>query len=359
MAAFTKEEVSRIWLSFADLPPAKITAILSTYESALHYFTAFDAKMWELLPLGAYNALKKLHHRDALLMELETLHDLGVHIITEPPERFEVISDPPMILYTLGDETLLEAEKIISIVGTRRATAYGRLMAQSIAEELAKQGVVIANGFASGIDSEALQGALKANGKCIAFLGSGIGSIYPPENDALYHQILDKGGLIVSEYPPGIAPLGHHFPQRNRLISAVADGVLLIESKPDGSGGTITVGHATEQGKDVFVLPGPANSELYQMPHALIRDGARLVTCAKDIFADMGWEEKVGTAADVLLTPEQAQIMAVLNSQEASFDEIAEKTGQNPAKLNSGLTILELAGIIKKSAGRIYMKVKR
>lgn len=359
MAGFKKEEISRIWLSFADLPPAKMAAILDAYGSAFAYFTDFNQKMWELLPIGAYNALTRLHEKEALVKELDTLHALGVQVLTEPVSCFQDILEPPMILYALGDTTLLQAEKVISIVGTRKATAYGKMMAQSIGEELAKQGVVIANGFARGIDSAALEGALNGGGRCIAFMGCGIDSIYPPENRELYRQILDKGGLIVSEYPPGAPPSGHHFPQRNRLISAVADGILLIESKPDGSGGTITVNHAMEQGKEVFVLPGPVNNELYRMPHVLIRDGARLVTCAGDILEDMGWERTEEEAPETELTQAQGQIVNLLSQGDASFDEIAEACRQNAGDLNSNLTILEIMGIIKKSAGRIYMKVKR
>ena len=359
MAGFTKEEVSRIWLSYADLPPAKMTAILDAYGSANAYFSDFSQKMWELLPIGAYNALTRLHEREALVKELDTLHDLGVRVLTEPISRFSDMLEPPLLLYTLGDISLLEAERIISIVGTRKASAYGKMMAQSIGEGLAKQGVVIANGFARGIDSAALEGALRIDGKCIAFLGCGIDSVYPPENRELYRQILDNGGLVVSEYPPGAPPSAHHFPQRNRLISAVADGVLLIEAKPDGSGGTITVNHAMEQGKEVFVLPGPVNNELYQVPHALIRDGARLVTCAADIMEDMGWEAAAKEALETEITKEQKQIVELLGKGDASFDEIAAACDQTAGDLNSNLTILEIMGIIKKSAGRIYMKVKR
>jgi DNA processing protein len=294
---------------------------------------------------------------------LDTIHRLGISVITpDDPhilEIFAALSDAPAVLYTMGDQTLLSGGKRIGIVGTRKPSAYGSMMAGAIASSLSDYGATIVSGFARGIDMIAQESVVSAGGKTIAVMGCGLDTVYPPENQALYRQMLDAGGLAVSEYPPGTPPLRHHFPQRNRLISALVQGLLLIEGQWKG-GGLITVNHALEQGKEVFVLPGPVNHDMYDAPHALIRDGARLVTGAEDIAADMGWGMPCHVwSPQEPLTPEQAQIMESLNDRVMSFDEIAENTGMPAASLNSNLTILELMGIIKKSAGRLYIKAKR
>ncbi|MCL2866232.1 MAG: DNA-processing protein DprA [Clostridia bacterium] len=363
MTSFTNEEISRIWLSYADMTPAKKTAIISTYGSAYGFARSFKSGMREVLPEGAFAELDRMRDKTVLANALNEINRLGIRVLTPEskhmPETLMNLADAPLLLYFLGDESLLSSPRSIAIIGTRSPSAYGSMMASAIAASLAKYGATVVSGLARGIDMTAQEAVVNAGGKTIAVLGNGIDSIYPPENEPLKRRILESGGLILSEYPPGTPPKKHHFPQRNRIISVLSQGVLLIEGKING-GGIITVGHALEQGKDVFVLPGRAHHELYEAPHKLIRDGARLVTGGEDIAEDMGWEPpEADLTVREQMTPEQEIIVGLLTNDELSFDELADKTGLPAAGLSSVLTILELMGIIRQSAGRMYMKVKK
>lgn len=358
---FTKEEVSRIWLSHSGLQSVKVNAILNTYGSALAFFQAFNSQMFNVLPLYSYEKLKALHNKDELKKKLDFLHRNNISLITSEDKRmsnaFLCLQDAPMLLYYKGDINCLEQKRKIAIVGTRNATAYGLLMAQNISRDLSQKDVLVVNGLARGIDSAALEGAISAKKPAIAFCGNGLERVYPPENTSLVNEMLANGGLILSEYPPESIPHKAHFPQRNRLISAITQGTLLIEAMKTG-GGLITARNASEQGKEVFVLPGPANSFLYEAPHLLIRDGARLVTSCDDIMEDMGWEVAKTIKQDEINLPSEQQILLDLLKNEAlSFEQLAERSSQDIASLNSNLTIMEITGIIKKSPGRLYLKI--
>jgi DNA processing protein len=181
--------------------------------------------------------------------------------------------------------------------------------------------------------------------------------MYPPENADFFRSMLESGGLFLSEYPLGSKPENYHFPDRNRIISGVSGGVVLIEGLLK-SGGMITVGHALEQGREVFALPGPVNREGSQAPHRIIREGARLVTCGRDILEDMGWlaQDKIASCKEpeTSLPKDQEKVIPLLQREDLTFEELAIKLAMDTAPLNSLLTIMELAGIIKKSAGNLY-----
>ena len=196
------------------------------------------------------------------------------------PEKLMNIYGRPQTLYILGNETLLN-EKSIAIIGCRNASNYGLRSAYQFGYELAKKGICIVSGFARGIDTYAHKGALAAKGKTIAVLGCGLNVIYPPENMELYKQILIKGGAIITEYPLESKPERHHFPIRNRIISGLSDGVLVVEAKKK-SGTLITVEYALEQGKDVYAIPGNITSENSMGTNELIKEGAIPVTKIED-----------------------------------------------------------------------------
>ncbi len=198
------------------------------------------------------------------------------------PEKLRNIYAPPQRLYAVGNLEALK-DKSIAIVGCRECSKYGMDNAMKFGYELAKKGVCIISGLARGIDTYAHWGAIKAYGKTIAVLGCGLDVIYPKENLVLYKEILRTGGLIISEYPLGTKPERHHFPARNRIISGLSNGVLVIEAKKR-SGTLITVNHALEQGKDVYALPGNISSSNSYGTNELIKEGAIPVTHVKDIF---------------------------------------------------------------------------
>ena len=199
------------------------------------------------------------------------------------PEKLKQIYDPPKVLYVLGNEQILNNVSI-AIVGCREATEYGKKATLYFSSNLAKQDINIVSGLARGIDSYAHIGALKVKGKTIAVIGSGLDIIYPKENEKLAQEIIKSGGVIISEDPLGTKPEKEHFPARNRIISGLSNGVLVVEAK-EKSGSLITADFAMEQGKDVFVVPGNINSLNSVGTNNLIKDGAILVNNYNDIIA--------------------------------------------------------------------------
>ena len=196
------------------------------------------------------------------------------------PENLMHIYGKPQTLYVLGNEKLLDAQSI-AIIGCRKASSYGLKSAYKFGYELAKKGICVVSGFARGIDSYAHKGALAAKGATIAVLGCGLDVVYPPENVDLYKQIVMNNGAIITEYPLGSRPEKHHFPARNRIISGLSDGVLVVEAK-ERSGTLITVEYALEQGKNVYAIPGNITSENSYGTNELIKEGAIPITKIED-----------------------------------------------------------------------------
>ena len=272
------------------------------------------------------------------------------------PPLLSEIYDPPATIYVRGDAPL-DGERMFAIVGSRRCTRDGMRAAREIAAHLAREDVCVVSGMARGADTCAHEGALSERGRTIAVLGCGVDVVYPPENTDLAAQILDFGGALVSEYPPGTPPHAGHFPARNRIISGLCHGTLLVEGAK-GSGAMITVNCALDQGRDVFAVPGSIYSPLSAMPNRLIVDGAKPAISAWEILDCYRWAEKPRdlplTPPTVTLDEEEEKIVLPLAEQELSFEELRNLTQFPPAKLNSHLTMLELRGIIVKVPGGMY-----
>lgn len=355
------EKMARLWLSMGDLPSTKLSKIMALYEDALTFYQERE-KALHLLGSNAQTALKAWSDEERLSMLLASLEKDSIRFLTpedaEWPRGFYRLYDPPVGLFAKGNLDLLHSERSIAMVGTRRSSVYGRRMAQRVAGGLAEAGVTITSGFAVGIDSASHEGCLSAGGKTIAVIGCGLDVDYPSGNGALRKRILESGGLIISEYPPGTQPLAAHFPQRNRLIAALSQGLMLVEGASH-SGGMISAQLALEMGLEVFAMPGPADVVGSEGPHALIRDGARLATSAEQILEDMGWQSaSPEKSAEIPLEGEEAQLAALLEIESLSFEELCRCSGLDAQTLNSHLTIMELKGIIEKSPGRIYTKTR-
>lgn len=202
------------------------------------------------------------------------------------PERLKNIDNPPKQLYCLGNIELLNYKNNIAIIGSRNYSDYGKKATKDFSEGLSKNEICIISGLAKGIDAFAHGGCLNVGGKTIAVLGSGIDVIYPKENEKLFYKIIENNGLIISEYPLGTKPEKQHFPARNRIISGLSDGILVIEARKN-SGTNITVDFALEQGKDVFVIPGNIYSKTSDGTNFLIKEGAVPVTYYKDILENL------------------------------------------------------------------------
>ena len=254
-------------------------------------------------------------------------------------------------------EGLQDLDRCFSIVGSRRCTRDGQRAAREFAETLAREGVCIVSGMAHGIDTAAHEGALIAMGKTIAVLGCGADVIYPPENEDLYRRILEGGGAVISEYAPGTKPKPGNFPARNRIISGLSQGTMLVEGAK-GSGAMITIDFAAEQGRDIFAVPGGIYSSQSAMPNQLIVGGAYPVISPWEVLEHYRWGARPGAAeeksAEAELSEEEKRIVEPLKIEQLSFDELVAQTEIAPAKLNSYLTILELRGIIVKAPGGLY-----
>ena len=201
------------------------------------------------------------------------------------PKKLNKIFAPPAKLYLLGDDDVLNKPSI-AIIGCRQASDYGKKVAFHFAYELAKKGIVIVSGLARGIDTCAHMGAVRANEKTIAVLGSGFSNIYPKENKQLCKEIIKKGGAILTEYAPDVKPQKIHFPSRNRIISGLSNGVLVVEAK-EKSGTLITVDFALEQGKEIYVVPGNITSDNSYGTNELIKQGAKIITKIDDIYQEI------------------------------------------------------------------------
>ncbi len=270
------------------------------------------------------------------------------------PERLKEITDFPPVLFVKGDTSIFSGH-CIAVIGTRSPSSYGESMAKKFSYELAQSGVVIVSGMARGIDSISHQSAIDAGGKTIAVLGSGIDKIYPPENKKLYYKIA-KRGAVISEFPIGMPPYPGNFLKRNRIISGLSEGVLVIEA-PEKSGVFSTVNWALMQGKDVFALPSNITNERGAGTNKLIKEGAYLVTSVKDILNILKiypeYEKKV---KEVKISPEEEKIFSLISFEPVHFDKLLEESEKNMGELSSLLLSLEIKGLIKQLPGKYYVR---
>ena len=276
------------------------------------------------------------------------------------PSNLKNIHRPPEELFIDGD--ILPSDKsAIAIVGTRRATYYGLSQCEKLAYELGLKGITVISGMARGIDSAAHRGALKAGARTIAVLGSGLNHIYPPENKKLYKEIV-KNGAVVSEFPPDTPPARANFPQRNRIISGMSKGVVVIEA-PAKSGALITADYALEQGREVFAMPGNVNSVKSRGTNALIREGAKLVENADDIIEELRSVMDNSPRSTAYspqpvpsVSPDEKLIFDILNDEPKSIDEILQDSELPSGKAAEILLKLELKKLIKMLPGKNFVR---
>ncbi len=304
--------------------------------------------------------------RDKAGEEERRARELGLAVVhyrdPDYPDLLREIPDPPIFLYYLGDPSLLR-RPCVAVVGSRDASRYGTGMAEDMAASLSRAGVCVVSGFAHGIDRAAHLGALRGVGGTVAVLGTGLDLIYPASNRDLWRQLAERG-LIVSEFAPGTRPEGANFPHRNRIVSGLSLGVLVVEGAL-GSGSLITAELALAQNRDVFALPGPANLKTYQGCHQLIRQGACLVQSGEDILRELQPRLTPHCAPappDAALPalepddPEQRAVHRVLLGREPlHIDALARQTGWTVDKVSATLLFMELAGLVKQLPGMYYV----
>jgi DNA processing protein len=264
--------------------------------------------------------------------------------------------DPPPFFWRSGPWRP-DARPAVAIVGTRKPTPYGLAVARQFGYDLARAGAVVISGMARGIDCAAHQGALEAGGTTVAVLGGGADICYPRDAGPLYRAIRATGAVI-SEQSPGSAPCREFFPERNRIISGMAHGIIVVEAG-DKSGTLITVAQALSQGRDVFAVPGPITSPMSVGPHALIRDGAGVATSARDVLIDLGYKVAQGPEQPTEppgLDPEQSRVLGWMGQDPRWAGDLAEACGLPAGRIQSILTMLELKGLVRQLPGGQYVR---
>lgn len=288
---------------------------------------------------------------DKKSIEIVTLQDNNY------PSLLKEIYNPPYLLYYKGN--LEKFNKTIAIVGSRKATPYGEKITRNISRSLSEHGFTIVSGMARGIDSFSHLGALDVQGKTIAVLGNGVDVLYPPENNKLYNSIIAEG-CILSEFPPGSPPESWRFPARNRIISGLSLGVVVVEAAHK-SGALITVDFALEQGREVFSVPGPINSKYSLGTNELIKQGAKPLTCIEDVLEQFDTkllsENSIFDKAEVELSDIEKKILTQLEYIPIDIDYIASETGFSSAEINAACIMMEMKGLIKKTPGKKYIRI--
>jgi DNA processing protein len=276
------------------------------------------------------------------------------------PKRLKEIHDPPPVLYGRG-ELKREDDLAVSIVGSRKTSPYGRVVAERMSRELVRHGITIVSGMARGIDSVAHWGALSEGGRTIAVLGCGIDVVYPPENRTLFGKIIEKG-VVFSEFPMGSLPEGGHFPKRNRIISGLSLGVVVVQAS-GGSGSLITANCALEQGREVFAVPANVGMEGGRGTNQLIKDGAKLVESSGDILEEIlpQWsrEKEDGEAEKPpgpILSSGEGKILELLGDLPLHIDAIIRESGLEAGRISSLLLDLELKGLIAQWPGKCFSR---
>jgi len=273
------------------------------------------------------------------------------------PALLAEIPDPPVVLWRQGQGSVLNAPAV-ALVGSRNATPPGTTNARRLAQDLARSGLVVTSGLARGTDAAAHHGALAGEGRTVAVLGSGLDRIYPREHASLAAEIVDAGGALVSELPPGTPPLPSHFPLRNRLISGLSRAVVIVEASAR-SGSLITARAAAEQGRDVLAVPGGVASGCYGGCHGLIKDGARLVETVDDILDEVGWRRLPDAVHESHgKSLKNSALMAMMPAGEAwTLDDLADRTGRAASELLAELGTAEVAGQVARLPGGCFVRL--
>lgn len=356
----------RYWIGFSKVPgigPVRLKNLLDYYGNIE---AAWQANPGELRAIGldrrSVESLVKVRSTVNLDAELEKLDRYQVTVITwddaDYPRLLKTIPDPPAVLYVRGTLTAQD-DWSLGVVGTRHATAYGKECTQLLVGEVAQNGVTIISGLAYGIDTIAHQTALQVGGRTLAVLGSGVDVIYPADNRKLGQSIIESGALV-SEFPLGTRPEAGNFPRRNRIISGLSIGVMFVEGS-EKSGARITTDFALEQGREVLAVPGSILRNSGSGPNYLIQNGAKLVTCAKDIMEELDLTMVTQhTEAREIIPANQTEAILLehLSPEPVHADDLSRQTGLSAADVASTLTMMELKGMVRQVGGMNYVLIR-
>ncbi len=359
----------RYWLALKQVPGVGNVLYKRLIETYKHPEVIFDAAESSLLQVEGMSkgVAKEIHGFkvfDGVDQELDRIEKEGAALLTlgDPyyPQLLSAIYDPPPLLYVKGNWKTHWSYPI-AVVGTRKTTPYGRMVTERLCRALAEQSVTIVSGFARGVDGQAHRTAISAGGETLAVLGCGIDVIYPPEHKKLFHDVLENGAVF-SEFPMGSPPVSHNFPRRNRIISGLSLGCIVVEAT-DKSGSLITARLALEQGREVFAIPGSIFSAMSSGPHQLISCGAKLVRSVADVLDEIFPQSvsrcKVEESKEAVaeLEADEAIVFNLLSIEPKHIDLLILES-KKPVSTVSGLLLsLELKGVVRQMAGQYYAKV--
>ena len=361
---FADELVDNVRLSLVSgVGPLLRKALLERFGTSAAVLAAGRDELQSVDGIGPKIATRIVAAKDEIDAEgeLALAAEHGIDVLTEAsanyPRPLRQIHDPPGVLFRRGSSQPQD-EMAVAIVGTRHATRYGLAQAERLAGSLARTGFTVVSGLARGIDAAGHRGALDAGGRTIAVLASGLLEIYPPEHEKLAGEVAENG-YLVSESAPRMVPLSGAFPQRNRIISGLCVGTIVVEA-PDRSGALITARHAYEQGREVFAVPGPVDSRMSRGCHALIKDGAKLVESIDDVLAELGplaenIEREDGTQlarpAELVLNEIEQQVLAAIDGSPTSIDSVAAAAGLPIHRVLSTISVLEMRRLVRRTSG--------
>jgi DNA processing protein len=360
------EDPRPYWVGFNRVPGIGVLRLRRLIDAFGDVRSAWEAPAGQLaasgLRGGALEALQAVRRTLDLAAEMGRLAERGVAVVTidEPayPHRLREIYGAPPVLFVRGELPPGDAP-LLSVVGTRGATAYGRAVTEQIVAALARRGVWIVSGFARGIDTHAHRAALEAGGRTLAVFACGLDTIYPPENRPLAGRILEAGALL-SELPLGARPEAHNFPARNRIVAGLSPATLVVEAG-ERSGALITAEFALAQGREVLAVPGPITSPRSVGTNRLIQDGARLVQSADEVASELGLRSAAQSEtqlrlADLMpLDADEQAVVSQLATEPRLTDDLAQALGRPIPALQATLTMLELKGHVRRVAGLNYL----
>jgi DNA processing protein len=344
-------------------------ALLDRFGSATAVFAAAPSELREVDGVGKklVQELTVAEREIDVEKEIAYCRQNNISLLLESaaayPRPLKDIHDPPGVLFVRGEVREVDA-LAVGIVGTRHATAYGLAQAERLASGLAHAGYTIVSGLARGIDAAAHQGAMKAGGRTLAVLGSGVMNIYPPEHDKLAAEVM-KHGAVISESHPLAAPLTGTFPQRNRIISGMSLGVIVVEAS-DRSGALITARHAMEQDRQVFAVPGRVDNRNSRGCHKLIRDGAKLVESVDDVLEEFGPlvaaaprddGREIRHPIELQLNEPETAVLAAISSDPTSIDEVISASKLATPQVLSTISVLEMKRLIRRVSGNKVIRL--
>ena len=354
----------KFWIALSDVPdvgPVTAKKLLAIYKKPEAVFKAPYKELANIRGIGTAKAknIKGYSEWGKIDAQLKKLDATGIKIITfsdkDYPETLKNIEDAPIVLYIKG--TIQKEDRYaVAVVGSRKYSSYGKLAAEKLSSELSSMGFTIVSGMARVIDTLAHTAAVKSGGRSIAVLGSGIDVPYPPENRGLMEK-LSGSGCVISEFPPGTLPERENFPKRNRIISGLSLGVLVVEATAD-SGSLITATYAVEQGKEVFAVPGNINSANSKGTNDLIKKGAKLVQSAEDVIEELApvlrGYIRTREKANIELPVEEKRLCDIMTAEPKHVDMLSRESKMPAQKVLGILLSLELKGIAKQAEGKKF-----